>query len=76
MRPFSLAKETEFWCSECDGRKVHSDKLETGRFFSQSGHTWLRSRGIIGDEYEQIIFALCSDCLIKGGFVEPDPDDF
>jgi len=80
LRPITFVKETEFWCAECDGNKVHSDKPETGRFFNQFGHTWIPPQhtrnGRVGDEYVQIIFALCADCLTKGGFVEPDADDF
>jgi len=85
LRAVTFVKEAEFWCTECDGNKVHSDKPETGKFFSQFGHNWIpqlsracgaKVPGRVGEDYNQIIFALCTDCLQKGGYVEPDADDF
>lgn len=80
LRAITFVKETEFWCTECDSNKVHSDKPETGKFFSQFGHPWIPQVGTkpgrVSDEYTQIVFALCPECLTKGGYVEPDGDEF
>jgi hypothetical protein len=79
LRAIGFLKGEEFWCSECDNKKVYSDKPETGKFFNQFGHNWIpqvgNTPGKIGDDYNQIIFALCAECLAKGGYVEPDGDD-
>ena len=68
----TFVKDTVFWCSICDGCKVHWDKLDTGRFFSQFGHTWSPKQGDepghVEDEYTQVIFAVCRSCLNGKGY--------
>ncbi len=54
------AEPAEFYCRECDGNKVHSEKPDTGMFFSAFGHIW---DGKLREEYPMIIFAQCSECL-------------
>ena len=63
----TYVKNIEFWCSDCDANKVHSDKPETGKFFCQFGHVWVPKKGevqgYVADEYTQVIFALCPLCI-------------
>lgn len=65
--------EEEFWCHDCDGRKVNGKNPETGRFFSVFGHIRRydsqKKKMILTAEYEQVVFALCPDCLsVRGSF--------
>ncbi|OGI17361.1 MAG: hypothetical protein A3J63_01120 [Candidatus Moranbacteria bacterium RIFCSPHIGHO2_02_FULL_40_12b] len=62
MKILSNLKNTEFWCSNCDAKKVHSEKPETGRFYYQFGHLWDVKNQKISEEYTQVIFAFCSNC--------------
>ncbi len=57
--------DTEFWCSICDGNKVHSNKPDTGRFFSQFGHLWSVDKQKTSEQYTQVVFAVCTSCLDK-----------
>ena len=59
----SFVKNEEFWCNNCDCYKVHSDKPETGKFFSQHGHTWNVGKRETDDYYVMIVFAICTECL-------------
>jgi hypothetical protein len=61
----TFVKCEEFWCNCCDMNKVHSDKPETGKFFSQHGHTWDIAKQKTTEDYVMILFALCPDCIQK-----------
>lgn len=56
----------EFWCAECDHSTVDSGLPDSGKFFQVSGH--VRKIGQKDDtgDYENIIFAICANCLAKG----------
>ena len=60
---FLACKNEEFWCNCCDQNKVHSDKPETGKFFSQHGHTWNVKEQKTTEDYVMVVFALCANCL-------------
>ena len=58
-------KGEKFWCNVCDGFLVDSEKKETGQFFQVFGHIRnVRQSEEIG-KFEQLIFAICYDCLSK-----------
>jgi hypothetical protein len=64
-REAPYVKGVEFYCKICDSNKVHSDKPESGKFFSVFGHTWDPKTQNVTEDYEQVIFAVCPEC-IKG----------
>lgn len=63
------AHRQEFWCSECDGVKVDSEKPSSGTFFYTAGHVW---NGVGGGgmkvEWPMVVFAICATCLPKFKF--------
>lgn len=67
MHIAKFVKGEEFWCSHCDTHKVKSDDPSTGVFLSQFGHEWNAHKKHTSDEYRQIIFAYCSDCIVECG---------
>ena len=55
-----------FYCSVCDYKIVHSEAPETGSFFSTPfGHLWNVEKQKPKDDFEFVIFAVCSECLKK-----------
>ena len=63
LRKATYIKGEEYWCTECDNNIVKSDDPTTGTFFYQFGHSWDAKAGKTTDDYEQIIFAICHECL-------------
>ena len=55
-------KGEEFYCSECDGALIHSDKPETGTFYQVFGHQYIGEKTTASNDYHSIIFALCPQC--------------
>ena len=58
-------EQQSFWCAECDHNTVDSSLPSSGKFFQVSGHVRkIGPKDKTGD-YENVIFALCSECLEK-----------
>lgn len=64
-------KPHEFWCACCDYYIVKSDDESTGHFYNVFGAEWgpmvshdPKDRKV-GEEYKQVIFALCPECESK-----------
>lgn len=55
-------KGEEFYCHGCDSNEVHSDKPETGSFFSTFGHVYT-SGCKTSQQYNQVVFAYCPECI-------------
>ncbi len=59
----------EFWCSECDGVKVDSEKPESGTFSYTHGHEWkgVDGGGVRGN-WPMVVFSICTACLPRFKF--------
>jgi len=58
------------WCSRCDLNVVKPNNQDTGRFFAIHGTVRKDSykvketdKSSLSDDYEQVVFAICTDCL-------------
>ena len=54
-----------FWCQSCDNHKVYSTKEDTGKFFTQFGHSYNQRTKSYDGEYIGIMFAICNHCIVK-----------
>ena len=54
-----------FYCTHCDSseRIVKSDDPKTGVFFCQFGHEWSPEKQKTTEDYTQVIFAYCFECV-------------
>ena len=65
LKPYSPRIPTVFWCSECDLKKIDSNKPETGSFFLIHGHQWNNASKDYSGDPTNVLFAVCKDCSDK-----------
>ena len=75
MHKAEFIKEEIYWCNWCDGNKVNSNDPKTGSFFSQFGSTWNVAAQKCNNDYVQVIFAMCIDCMNDNPMTDPWRND-